>query len=277
MSTYQEAVKSATQRLEKAGIENSAIDAWYLFAEVTGMTKTEYFLNATKELEPELRKRYEEYVKQRLERIPMQYIIGEQEFMGLTFEVNENVLIPRQDTEILVELALQVSEDADVLDVCTGSGCIAISIAKLSSVRSMTALDISEAALLTATRNAKKNETDVMFIKSNMFEKITKKYDVIVSNPPYIPSKVVDTLMPEVKDHEPRLALDGTEDGLAFYRILAEQAKNHLNLGGKVFFEIGCEQAADVCTLLRENGYDKIQVTKDYAGLDRVVSAIKAT
>lgn len=277
MLTYQEAVKTATQMLKKAGIENSATDAWYLFAAVTGMTKTEYFLNGTKELEPEFMSLYESYIKRRLERIPMQYIIGEQEFMGLTFEVNENVLIPRQDTEILVELALLACEDADVLDVCTGSGCIAISIAKLSKVRSMTALDISEQALMIAKSNAKKNAADVVFLQSNMFENITKKYDVIVSNPPYIPSQVVDTLMPEVKDHEPRLALDGTEDGLAFYRVLAEQSKNYLTIGGKVFFEIGCEQAADVCTLLRENGYDNIQVTKDYAGLDRVVSATKAS
>ncbi len=273
MTTYQESLKWAISQLENAKIENADLDAWYLMEAIINMTRAEFLLHSTDQMTESQIEIYKSYIYRRLKHEPMQYIIGKQEFMGLTFLVNEHVLIPRQDTEILVELVLKDSKDKAILDVCTGSGCIAISLAKLSKAKSVTALDISSKALELAKENAICNQADVEFIESNMFTNVTNRYDVIVSNPPYIPTDVIHTLMPEVKDYEPLLALDGTEDGLRFYRILAEQSKNYLSKAGKVYFEIGCEQAAAVCELLEENGYDNIEVTKDYANLDRVVSA----
>lgn len=273
MTTYQESLKLAISQLENAKIENADLDAWYLMEAIINMTRAEFLLHSTDQMTENQIEIYQSYIYRRLKHEPMQYIIGKQEFMGLTFLVNEHVLIPRQDTETLVELVLKDSKDKAILDVCTGSGCIAISLAKLSKAKSVTALDISSKALELAKENAICNQANVEFIESNMFTNVTDKYDVIVSNPPYIPTDVIHTLMPEVKDYEPLLALDGTEDGLRFYRILAEQSKNYLSKAGKVYFEIGCEQAAAVCELLEENGYDNIKVTKDYANLDRVVSA----
>ncbi|MDD5935850.1 MAG: peptide chain release factor N(5)-glutamine methyltransferase [Clostridiales bacterium] len=273
MATFQEKLKWATHKLERVGIENPNIDAWYLLASVSTMTRSDYFLHSMDEMPESQSVVFQKFIERRVKHEPMQYIIGEQEFMGLNFLVNENVLIPRQDTEILVELVMKECNDKTVLDVCTGSGCIAISLAKLTDAKSVTALDISSKALELAAQNAKKNEVEVSFIQSNMFESVNQKYDVIVSNPPYIPTDVIKTLMPEVKDFEPMLALDGTEDGLKFYRILAQQSKDYLTKSGMVYFEIGCEQADDVCELLKENGYDSIKVTKDYANLNRVVSA----
>lgn len=271
--TYQEILKKATNEFKTAKIENADIDAWYLLSAVTNMSRTDYFLHSEDQMPENQALQYQDYISRRLTHEPMQYIIGEQEFMGLNFFVNENVLIPRQDTEILVELAMSYSKDKNVLDVCTGSGCIAISLAKLSKAKSVTAIDISEKALAVASENVTRNCVNVQLLQSDMFTNVTDKYDVIVSNPPYIPTDVIKTLMPEVKEHEPLLALDGTEDGLKFYRILAEQAMNYLTENGMVFFEIGCEQAESVCELLKENGYYNIKVTKDYAGLNRVVSA----
>lgn len=273
MTTYQESLKWAICQLENAKIENVNLDAWYLLESIIKMSRAEFLLHSTDPMTESQIEKYQSFVNRRVKHEPMQYIIGEQEFMGLNFFVNENVLIPRQDTEILVELVLKDSKDKTVLDVCTGSGCIAISLAKLSKAKSVTALDISRKALELARENAIRNQVDVKFIESNMFSNVIGRYDVIVSNPPYIPTDVIQTLMPEVKDYEPLLALDGTKDGLEFYRILAEQSKNYLSKAGKVYFEIGCEQADAVCELLKENGYDNIVVTKDYANLDRVVSA----
>jgi release factor glutamine methyltransferase len=216
---------------------------------------------------------YQQLLSRRIEHEPLQYITGEQEFMGLTFDVDNNVLIPRQDTEILVELVMSQCKTKKVLDVCTGSGCIAISLAKLGEPKSISALDISSGALKVAKKNAVRNEVEIEFIESNMFEKVTEVFDIIVSNPPYIKQKEIDTLMPEVKQYEPALALDGNVDGLEFYRILTSEAKKYLTPEGKVFFEIGFDQAEDVARLLSENGYYNIKVTKDYAKLDRVVSA----
>ncbi len=273
MRTYQESLKWGISQLENAKIENVSLEAWYLMESIIKMTRAEYLLHSTDQMLESQFEIYQSFINRRVKHEPMQYIIGEQEFMGINFLVNENVLIPRQDTEILVELVLKDSKDKTILDVCTGSGCIAISLAKLSQAKSITALDISRKALELAKENATRIHADVKLIESNMFTNVTDRYDVIVSNPPYIPTDVIQTLMPEVKDYEPLLALDGTEDGLEFYRILAEQSKNYLTKAGKVYFEIGCEQAAAVCELLKENGYDNIEVTKDYANLDRVVSA----
>jgi release factor glutamine methyltransferase len=273
MTSYEEALNIAIRKLEEKDIENPKLDAWYLLAHLSGMSRVDFLLRKYETM-PELQEMmYLLFLDRRMKHEPLQYIIGEQEFMGINFVVDQNVLIPRQDTEILVELALSESKEKRILDVCTGSGCIAVSIAKLGSPKSVTALDISAAALKIARENATKNQVEIDFVESNMFEKITQTYDIIVSNPPYIRSEEISTLMPEVRQFEPILALDGEEDGLEFYRILAEEAKNHLSNLGSVIFEIGCDQADAVVKLLSENGYYNIKVTKDYANLDRVVSA----
>lgn len=273
MPSYQEALRLAEQKLKQAGIENYSMEAWYLLSAVIKQNRAWIFMNAECSIAPKEQLEYDKLISRRMTHEPMQYIIGEQEFMGFVFQVNENVLIPRQDTEVLVELAMKVCEGKSILDVCTGSGCIAISLAKLTNPCKVTGLDLSEKALEVARVNAKALNTEVDFICSDMFSNVSETYDVIVSNPPYIPTKEIYTLMPEVRDYEPRMALDGTEDGLKFYRILACKAKQYFNGKGSLFLEIGCEQAQEVHDLLLQNGYYNIKVTKDYAGLDRVVSA----
>ncbi len=194
--------------------------------------------------------------------------------MGLSFRVNESVLIPRQDTERLVEEVLKVCKDKDILELCTGSGCIIVSLAKLGDIKKAVAVDISSDAIKVAEENANANEALITYIQSDMFSNVSGTYDVIVSNPPYIESEVVEGLMPEVKDHEPRIALDGDADGLKFYRILAKESGRFLNKNGKIYLQIGYNQAASVSELLSQNGFAQINVVKDYAGLDRVVSAV---
>lgn len=273
MSSYREVMQRAITLLEYEKIENASLDAWFLLESISHMNRTDFFLHGDNDMPKQEQESYLNLVKQRCNHQPIQYILGMQEFMGLSFRVNENVLIPRQDTEILVEQVMKKSGQKNILDVCTGSGCIAISLAKLSGCSSVDALDISGNALEVACYNAKLNQVSVTFFQSNMFEKVKKTYDIIVSNPPYIPSNEILTLMPEVKDYEPRLALDGANDGLAFYRILAEESRDYLTSDGSLFLEIGCEQGEDVCELLRKNGYDNINIIKDYAGLNRVICA----
>ena len=198
--------------------------------------------------------------------------------MGLEFDVNEHVLIPRQDTEILVEEALRELRDGmDILDMCTGSGCILISLLRYSNDCTGLGVDISEEALAVAEGNARKllaPDCQARFIKSDLFGEVDGMYDMIVSNPPYIPSGVIDSLMPEVREHEPLGALDGREDGLWFYRRITGECRKYLKPGGMLFYEIGYDQGASVSEILSGEGFGEIQVTKDYAGLDRVVSGI---
>ena len=203
--------------------------------------------------------------------------------------MDERVLIPRQDTEILVELVLQehgkpalksgthsteMPEGERVLDLCTGSGCIAIALAKLGRFSAVSAADISADALAVAEENLKRTGAEVTLIHSDLFSEIPGKFDVITANPPYIQSEVIDTLTPEVREHEPRLALDGDEDGLVFYRRLASECPAHLNPGGSVYFEIGYDQGEAVCALLRDRGFSGVRCLKDLAGLDRVVTGV---
>ena len=218
---------------------------------------------------------FQEYrlvLKKRGERVPLQYITGVQEFMGLPFKVNSHVLIPRQDTETLVEEALKVLEpDMEVLDLCTGSGCIVISLLKHARVGiSGTASDISKQALLIAKENAKQNQVETELVRSDLFQNITGKYDVIISNPPYIPTGELSGLMPEVRDFEPLEALDGAEDGLFFYREITRMGKNFLKSNGYLYFEIGHNQGRQVAFLMEKNGFRNIKVIKDLAGNDRV-------
>ena len=333
--------------LKNAGIVEADLDAWYLFEQSFGISRAQYFLcareniagstaqkmaaqeqtgnsleskNALDCVELWLKEKlsaYENTLERRASRIPLQQILGRQEFMGLTFFVNEHVLIPRQDTETLVELVLNEQKDKNIsiLDMCTGSGCIAVSLKKLGGYACVEGADISEEALKVAKRNSEEilensdavssrteqiqnctnltnnqnkqdnseehmvsevrrvSQTGVTFRRSDMFSSFrgTEQFNVIVSNPPYIPSAVIEELEPEVRDHEPRGALDGTADGLYFYRILAEECAKHLTPGGHVYFEIGYDQGMAVKKLLDNHGFKDTRVIQDLAGKDRVV------
>lgn len=337
--------------LKNAGIVEADLDAWYLFGQIFGISRAQYFLcareniagstaqkmaaqeqtgnsleskNALDCVELWLKEKlsaYENTLEKRASRIPLQQILGQQEFMGLTFFVNEHVLIPRQDTETLVELVLNEQKDKNIsiLDMCTGSGCIAVSLKKLGGYACVEGADISEEALKVAKRNSEEilensdvnndavssrteqiqnctnltnnqnkqdnseermvsevrrgSQTGVTFRHSDMFSSFreTEQFNVIVSNPPYIPSAVIEELEPEVRDHEPRGALDGTADGLYFYRILAEECAKHLTPGGHVYFEIGYDQGAAVKELLDIHGFKDTRVIQDLTGKDRVV------
>ena len=207
-------------------------------------------------------------------RIPLQHILGIQEFMGIEFLVNGKVLIPRQDTEVLLEEVLK-QKGGTVLDLCTGSGCIAVSLAKLGHFQQVDAADISVDALDIAKENAKRAGVQVRFYQGNLFETITQKYDIIVSNPPYIPKEVIETLEPEVKKYEPYQALYGPNHGLYFYETISKFAVDFLNSDGKIFYEIGYDQAEAVCTILERNKYKEIEVIADLSGKNRVVKARK--
>ena len=337
--------------LKNAGIVEADLDAWYLFEQIFGISRAQYFMCARENIAgstaqkmtaqeqtgnsleskntldcvelwlKEKMSAYENTLEKRASRIPLQQILGQQEFMGLTFFVNEHVLIPRQDTETLVELVLNEQKDKNIsiLDMCTGSGCIAVSLKKLGGYACVEGADISEEALKVAKRNSEEilensdvnndavssrteqiqnctnltnnqnkqdnsedrmvsevrtvPQTGVTFRCSDMFSAFpeTERFNVIVSNPPYIPSAVIEELEPEVRDHEPRGALDGTADGLYFYRILAEECAKHLTPGGHVYFEIGYDQGMAVKELLDNHGFKDTRVIQDLAGKDRVV------
>jgi len=277
MHNLREVYTEGKNRLQKAGVQSYEFDARQLLFFVFSIDANQYLLNQSMPLGEEEEKKvnsYFEAIQKRSEKIPLQYITGEQNFCGLDFYVNENVLIPRLDTEVLVEKILEYEEPGQrVMDMCTGSGCIAITLQKLGGFQVM-AVDISEEALTLARKNAQRNQAQVTFFQSNMFEQLsnTSKVEVIVSNPPYIESKVVDELDDEVKKYEPRLALDGMEDGLHFYRILAREGKRFLNEGGRLYVEIGFDQAEAVKEIFGAQGFLDIQVYKDLAGLDRVVA-----
>ena len=273
--SYEQLLLDAVERLDAAGIADSDIDAWYLLELVTGMSRASYFLEKYNRPSDEEIRKYEELLEKRISHIPLQHITGRQEFMGLDFMVSEDVLCPRQDTETLVESVLEYTSGRKVLDVCTGSGCIAVALMKLGNASCCDAVDLSEAALDIAKQNAEFNGVSINFIKSDMFEKIDGKYDIIVSNPPYIRPDVIETLMPEVREHEPLMALDGGSDGLDFYRIIAAQSKEHLEENGILAVEIGYDQWEDVSELFRQNGFRDIVRIKDLSQNDRVVMCKK--
>lgn len=270
--TYKETIDLGIRILELAGIEEAENDAWLLLSKECKMDRTAYYMHMKDEILPEQLNEYKGLIKKRAERVPLQYITGEQEFMGLTFHVNSNVLIPRQDTETLVEEAIKLVEPGmSILDMCTGSGCIIISILKKCSSIQGTGSDISKQALNVAKENAKLNNVAVDFERSDMFENLSDKYDMIVSNPPYIRSDVVPTLMPEVCEFEPLDALDGHEDGLYFYRKIIKECKSFLKDDGKILFEIGNDQGQAVSDMLTYAGFRNVRVIKDLAHNDRVV------
>lgn len=266
-------LKEGEQRLEEKGIPDAKTDAWYLLSYAADITREQYFLHMKDAAEQETVNRYRDLLKKREQRVPLQYLTGVQEFMGLKFMVNEHVLIPRQDTETLVEEAAAFLHPGDrVLDLCTGSGCILLSLCSMCSIEGVGA-DISEAALRTAEENARKLGLSASWIQSDLFDHIEETYDMIVSNPPYIPTSVLSELMPEVRLFEPRKALDGSEDGLFFYRRISEKAGMYLRPGGRLLFEIGYDQAAEVSDILGNAGFSDINIKKDLCGNDRVVSA----
>ena len=275
--TYRECYEQGCRTLQAAGIEEAALDARLLLEAVCGTDRNDLLVHGEQPVAPEAEEKYLNWIRQRAEHIPLQQLTGEQGFMGLTFSVNEHVLIPRQDTEILVEEVLKELHDRmRILDMCTGSGCILLSLLHYSNDCEGLGVDLSAEALEVAGRNVLKVLTPekaehAHFLQSDLFEKVEGKFEIIVSNPPYIASAEVEKLMPEVRDHEPRMALDGTEDGLYFYRRIIEEAGKHLVSSGMLFFEIGYDQGQAVSELMRTEGYCEVQVVQDYAGLDRVV------
>lgn len=274
---YRECFEKGKGALADAGIEEAALDARLLLEHICGTDRNTLLVHGDRTVSPEEEKQYLDAVERRSRRIPLQQITGQQEFMGLPFWVNSNVLIPRQDTEVLVEEVLKHTHDGmRILDMCTGSGCILISILHYSNDCEGLGVDISSLALEVAEENAERllsgrTGVSARFLQSDLFEAVDGKYDILVSNPPYIRSAVVDTLMPEVKDYEPRIALDGEEDGLVFYRRILSDCKKNLKKGGMLFFEIGYDQAEAVKGMMEQAGFLEVTVKKDFGGLDRVV------
>lgn len=280
ISTLQTIYREGKERLELSGVPDADLDAWYLLEFVTGISKARYYGNPEAGMEEEEVLRYRDVIRQRAERIPLQHITGEQEFMGFSFQVNEHVLIPRQDTETLVEEALGVLKPKmEILDLCTGSGCILLSLLKLGEKQGIAGLkgtgaDISREALKVAEENGRRLEIpgdQLAWVRGDLFEKLEGPFDLLVSNPPYIPSGELSGLQEEVRFHDPALALDGHEDGLYFYRRIAAEAGKYLRDGAFLMLEIGWDQGEAVRGLLEAAGYREVEVKKDLSGNDRVV------
>lgn len=271
---YRELLQEGTEQLKKAAIADANVDAAYLLEYVCGIDRTHYLLCMTETVPPQMAAQYEEAIALRASHQPLQYITGEQEFMGLSFQVSPEVLIPRQDTETLVEQTQRVLKDDDrILDMCTGSGCILISLLHENKACQGMGVDIADTSIALARENAKKNGVQAEWLVSDLFSDVYGAFDVIVSNPPYIATEVLQELMPEVIEYEPKRALDGHEDGLYFYRQIIAEAPNYLKPGGWILFEIGYDQGESVPALLEEAGFTEITVIKDYNGNDRVVRA----
>ena len=275
MKTYKDALEYGKQRLLECKIEDAKLDAWLLLEHVSGISRSWYFVHEDDEISQEDMEKYQRLIEQRGKHIHLQQLTKEAYFYGMKFFVNENVLIPRQDTEILVEQVLNLSkgrENLKLLDMCTGSGCILLALLANLKKASGTGVDLSEKALEVAQRNGRELELEASWVQSNLFDTVSGTYDIIVSNPPYIETAVIEGLMDEVKLYEPRMALDGTEDGLFFYRKITAQAGKYLNNNGILAFEIGYNQGKAVSEFMKENGYEEVQVLQDLAGLDRVVT-----
>ena len=274
MITIRQLCSEGQELLENNDVPDADIDARRLLEYLLNMTSSEYYCSFDKEVDEDIYNEYIKLVVKRATHYPLQYIIGTQEFMGLEFEVNEDVLIPRWETEMLVEEVLKICDKQDrILDMCTGSGCIITSVKKLGGVKKAVGVDVSPQAIEVSKRNAKKNDVDVEFIVSDLFDNVLGTYDIIVSNPPYIKTKVIEGLMPEVRRFEPMIALDGSEDGLYFYNKIIESALDYLKSNGYIFFEIGHDQGKEVAMILIKHNFEDIQVIKDYAGNDRIVKA----
>lgn len=280
---YKEIYLWGKNELEKAGVPEFDLDARLLLEHICHTNRNTLLVHGDREVSKDEEAQYQEAIQRRSNRIPLQHIMGVWEFMGLEFAVNEHVLCPRQDTEVLVEEVMRYLHDGSrILDMCTGSGCILLSLLHYSNHCSGVGVDISEKALEMAKHNGANiaelkrpnpwEEDTVKWIQSDLFSEVAmEKFDIIVSNPPYIPSSVIPTLMEEVREHEPMMALDGMEDGLFFYRKIVDQSKEYLTKEGMLFFEIGHDQGQVVSEMMKEAGYQDVTVVKDFAGLDRVV------
>ncbi len=273
MATIQELLNIGKEKLESTGNEYAKYERKVLLEEVLGCNYMFMLMNPDEQVSPEKETEYLRLIEERCKHYPLQYLLGYAHFMDYTFAVNENVLIPRNDTEILVETASEIlGEKAyKVLDLCCGSGCIGISLKLYHKDIDLTLSDVSKDALEVTKQNLERHEVQAKVVCKSLFAGVTEKMNMIVSNPPYIESRVIETLMPEVKEHEPMLALDGGEDGLDFYNQIIEEAPSHLHDGGWLLFEIGHNQGEAVSKKMIELGFRDVQVKKDYAGLDRVV------
>lgn len=274
MSSYRELLNFGKNTLQKSGIGETEPDAWLLMEYVFGICRSWYFVHMEENAAEDKEQEYSKLIQKRAQHIPLQQLTHQAWFYGIEFYVNEHVLIPRQDTEVLVEEVLEEAGDKaglQVLDMCTGSGCILLSLLENLKEAQGTGADLSEDALLVAKKNGERLKRQVCWKKSDLFEKIHGKFNIIVSNPPYIETKVIEDLMEEVRFHEPRMALDGHEDGLFFYREITAKAGEYLEENGILAFEIGYDQGEAVCTLMKQEHYREIRIVKDLAGLDRVV------
>lgn len=260
--------------LAEKGVENPRLEAEWMLCEALSLDRVGLYMNFDKPLSDSELAAYRAMIARRAKREPLQYILGSQEFLGLDFEVSPAVLIPRHDTEVLVNEALKRAGEADsILDIGTGSGCVAIAVAKALPEAHVSSVDISDAALSVARGNAERNAVNVEFHQGSLFEPFAgRRFDMIVSNPPYIPAADLATLQQEVRGFEPMNALDGGADGLDFYRRITEQAPGHLNPGGWLIFEVGAGQAPQVLELLASGGFATDNFTaKDPADIERVV------
>jgi len=280
--TYREYLDRADTELKNAGIEDHSSCARIMICEATGLNMAAVILHEHEEVPEAYAERFEGFLSRRLKREPLEYIIGHTSFMGLEFFCSKECLIPRFDTEILAELAVGEARKAvercavegrrpRLLDICTGTGCIGISVAALSGIKKVTLSDISGEALELAGRNAAANSVEAELVLSDLFESIDGKYDMITANPPYIASGLIGNLEPEVAVFEPGLALDGGEDGLVFYRRIAACAPHHMAKGAFLALETGDEQTEEVAEMLKAAGMTGVSVHRDLAGLPRVV------
>lgn len=289
MRTLEALLKEGTGILEESGIKEAGLDAWLLLEYKTEKNRAYYFAHKEESVPEETAEAYLKLVHRRAEHIPLQHLTHQAHFMGYEFYVDENVLVPRQDTETLVEQALAALacvESPHILDMCTGSGCILISLLLEKRGSTGVGADISPRALEVAKRNAKALgvEKQAVFVESDTFSaahfrekggKLAQEYDILVSNPPYIPTAEIEELMDEVRLHDPRIALDGFDDGLAFYRIITQEAVKYVKPGGWLMYEIGCEQGPAVAQMLKIAGFLQVEIKQDLSGLDRVVMGRK--
>ena len=280
-----EVLRKAEEELGSAGVDNAAYDARELLKKAFGLDTARLLAELSREIGPESPAllSFGELIKRRAKREPLQYLTGTAGFLGFEFECAPGALIPRADTETLAETVLAGEPETEIslLDVCTGTGCIALSLLKRGGYDSVSASDVSPDALSLARRNADRLLTEAekqrfSLYRSDLFRDLPQgaRFDVVVSNPPYIAEGEIGALMPEVSAYEPRLALSGGEDGLLFYRRLAEECREVLREGGRMYLEAGAGQAEAVREILRENGFSGVSSVRDLAGIERAVKGI---
>lgn len=272
-------VKWAVEDFRARGIESPRLDAELIVAHALGIDRTRVIIDANRPLEGEELTRLRELVRRRRAHEPIAYLRGEREFFGLRFAVDRRVLVPRPDTEALVDVALartaHISLSMRMLDLCTGSGCVAVAVARQRPTAKIVAADVSEDALAVARTNVERlGAYNVALVKSDLLSAVSSRFDIVTANPPYIPSDEIATLAPDVREFEPRLALDGGPDGLDFVRRIVEEAPAHLVPGGVLAIEVGAGEAPAALALLEARGFSDVRSDRDYAKIERVVSGV---